>query len=117
MCPSNGPAAAAGGGGGGGRCQADAVVGKDVVRARAHITVTAIVRNIPVVVLCRLLTERLTTNDFMGESPKKIFREIIFVVSRYGEVGKEVPKRNRHRNSCSVSKHYSYFKTGLVLPG
>jgi hypothetical protein len=27
-------------------------------------------RNIPLVVLCRLMTERLTTWDFMGESPK-----------------------------------------------
>jgi hypothetical protein len=55
---------------GGGGYQADAVVGKDVVRARAHITVAAVVRNIPVVVLWRLLTERLATNDFTGESPK-----------------------------------------------
>jgi hypothetical protein len=91
------------------------VVGKDVVRARAHITVAAVVRNIPMVVLCRLLTERLTTNDFMG-GPLKNFREIIFVVIRYGEVGKEVPKRNRHQNYCAVSKHYSYSKTGMVVP-
>src|SRR5262245_45747527 len=62
-----------GGAGGGGRCEADAVVGKDVVRARAHMTVAAVVRKIPVVVLCRLLTGLLTTNDFMGESPKKFF--------------------------------------------
>jgi hypothetical protein len=62
-----------GGGGGGGGGLADAVVGKDVVRARAHITVAAVLRNIPVVVLSRLLTERLTTNEFMGESPKKVF--------------------------------------------
>jgi hypothetical protein len=58
-----------GGFGGGGGYQADAVVGKDVVRARAHITVAAVVRNIPLVVLCRLMTERLTIWDFMGESP------------------------------------------------
>ena len=54
-------------GGGGGGCQADAVVGKDVVRARAHITVAAVVRNIPLVVLWRLMTE---TKDFMGESSR-----------------------------------------------
>jgi hypothetical protein len=57
-------------GGFGGGYQADAVVGKDVVRARAHITAAAVVRNIPLVALWRLMTERLTANDFMGESPK-----------------------------------------------
>jgi hypothetical protein len=45
-----------------------------------------------------------------GQSP----REIIFVVIRQGEVGKEVPIKNRHQNSCAVSKHYFYLKTGLV---
>src|SRR5262247_1469087 len=60
-------------GGGGGGYQADAVVGKDVVRARAHITVAAVVRNIPLVVLWRLMTARLPTNGFMGESPKNFF--------------------------------------------
>lgn len=59
-----------GGFGGHGGGVADAVVGKDVVRARAHIIIAAVVRNIPAVVLWRLMTERLTTNDFMGESPK-----------------------------------------------
>ena len=59
-----------GGFGGGGGYQADAMVGKDVVRARAHITVAAVVRNIPLAALWRLMTERLTTNDFMGESSK-----------------------------------------------
>src|SRR5262245_16424724 len=52
-------------GGGGGGYQADAVVGKDVVRARAHITVAAVVRNIPLLVLWRLMTARLPTNGFM----------------------------------------------------
>ena len=65
-----GGAGGGGGGGGGGGYQADAVVGKDAVRATAQITVAAVVRNIPVVVLWRLMTERLTTNDFMSESPK-----------------------------------------------
>jgi hypothetical protein len=95
-----------GGFGGHGGGVADAVVGKDVVRARAHIIIAAVVRNIPVVVLWRLMTERLTTNDFMGESPKN-FCGISFAVILYGVVGRDVPLKLRHQNFCAVSKHYS----------
>jgi hypothetical protein len=52
---------------------------------------------------------------FHGRVPLKIFRKIIFVVIRYGEVGRDVPFKNHHTIFVAVSKHYSYFKTELVL--
>src|SRR5262245_32958607 len=91
-----------GGFGGGGGYQADAAFGKDVVRARAQITVAAVVRNIPFVVLRRLMTERLTTNDFMLASPKNFSRNYFCGESVRRGRQRRTAKKSSPRFLCGI---------------